>query len=285
MRIRIMKQQFLRPVLLCNDQSGSYDAALEAEIAGLLAEAGAPLVRRYGLPEDPLPTAEQLMADRADMLIVWTGDGTINAAAHLDALWDGALLVLPGGTLNLLSKSLHGDRDAVSILRDALAPTAKRQTIPILRYDGEKARRNALITILAGPATRWAEVRETMRQEGVLSASREAPEALEEMINGDSVRLAGSSIEFPAIILTPTPDGIEAHGILTDSSLDIIRHGLAWLSGDFRDGPSITLTKAREIVLESDAPIRLEFDGELTKVPSPARFSLAQSRIEFIATQ
>lgn len=280
-----MKQQFSKPILVCNNQSGSHDAAVESQIVAALAKAGMPLVRRYGLPDDDLPTADQLIADKADLLIVWTGDGTINAAADIDPKWGGALLALPGGTLNLLSKSLHGDRDPVTILRDAIGPSAKRRTISTLRYHGEQDRRHALITILAGPATRWAEVRETMRQDGLMSATREAPEALDDMMNGAGVRLQGSDIAFPAIILTPKASGIDAHGVLADTSLDIIRHGLAWLNGDFRDGPSLGLIHAPEIVLESDAPIRLEFDGELAEVPSPARFSLAESSMAFVTTR
>lgn len=284
MRIPFMKQQFFKPVLVCNDQSGSHDAAIETEIAELLQQENVPLLCSYRLPKDQVPSAEQLIADGADLLIVWTGDGTINAAAHINPKWNGALLALPGGTLNLLSKSIHGDRDPMSILRDAIGPKAQRRKIPTLRYEGPEKQHDALITILAGPATRWAEVRETMRQDGLISATEEAPEALDEMINGDGVHLLGEAEEYPAIILTPTSHAIEAHGIIADSTLDIIRHGLAWMKGDFRDGPSIKLTNSQEIILESRVAIRVEFDGELAEVSSPARFTLSESNIDFVTT-
>ena len=138
--------------------------------------------------------------------------------------------------------------------------------------------------MVAGPATRWADVRETMRQDGVIEASRDAPEALETMLNAPGVRVAGKSATYPAVILTPTDKGLVADGIQAEGAGDILRHGLAWLGGDFRDGPSEEIARGETIILESDAPISLEYDGELSQTASPARFALGMSRISFVAT-
>ena len=115
-----MTNPFTRPALICNTQSGSHDEAVRDQIAELCRTHGAPLVATFALPEDEIPDATELQLQRIDLLIVWTGDGTINAAAIKAAGWDGAILVLPGGTLNLLSKALHGDRPVTEILADAL---------------------------------------------------------------------------------------------------------------------------------------------------------------------
>ena len=64
----------------------------------------------------------------------------------------------------------------------------------------------------------------------------------------------------------------------------MLRHGLAWLGGDFRDGPSEEIASGETIILESEAPISLEYDGELRETPSPARFALGTSTVDFIAT-
>lgn len=283
-----MSHAFSKPVLVCNDQSGSHDAQIEQQLIDMLAEAGMPLLRRFCLPDDDLPDAAWLTEAGADVLIVWTGDGTINAAAGQAEGWAGAMLPLPGGTLNLLSKKLHGDRTPPDILRDVLSDIARRQRIAIL----QSSERIALITILAGPATQWAEVRETMRQDGVISATREAPEALDAMLNAAGVSLGGNgrvggdaaAATYPAIILTPTDDGIEAHGVLADGVMDIMRHGLAWLAGDFRDGPSEFLAKSDRIELVSTDNISMEFDGELMEIPSPATFHIGRSALDFIVT-
>lgn len=275
-----MTSPFARPALLCNVQSGSHDPAIRTAIEEACRSAGAPLAATFELPEGDVPDAAKLRDQDVDLLLVWTGDGTINAAARSAAGWDGALLPLPGGTLNLLSKALHGDRPVPDILADTLAGKGRRRPIPTIRSaDGE-----AFIAIVAGPATRWAEVRETMRQDGLLEAAGTAPEALDAMMNAPGVRVAGHGKAYPAVILTPTEAGVRADGILTEGTIDVLRHGLAWLGGDFRDGPNEAITQGETIILESDAPISLEYDGELAETASPARFALGASAVDFVAT-
>lgn len=275
-----MASSFSRPALICNSQSGSHDDAVLAAIVEACRVAGAPLVAVFALPDDEIPGAADLGRQGIDLLLVWTGDGTINTAATKAAGWDGAILPLPGGTLNLLSKALHGDRQATVILADTLQGKGRRSPIPTIR----SATGEAFITVVAGPATRWAEVRETMRQDGLIEASRAAPDALDAMTNAPGVKVAGDERPYPAVILTPTPDGIRADGILTEGTGDVLRHGLAWLGGDFRNGPSEGIATGETIILESDAAISLEYDGELAETASPARFALGASVVDFVAT-
>lgn len=275
-----MTSPFTRPALVCNIQSGSHDPAIRAAIEAACRDAGTPLVATFELPEGAVPDATTLRERGIDLLLVWTGDGTINAAARSAVGWDGAILPLPGGTLNLLSKALHGDRPAPEILTDALMGKGRRRPVPTIRSAGGEA----FIAIVAGPATHWAEVRETMRQEGLLEAGRAAPDALEAMMHAPGVRVAGHGKAYPAVILTPTEAGVRVDGILTEGTIDVLRHGLAWLGGDFRDGPSEEIAQGETIVLDSDAPISLEYDGELTETGSPARFGLAASAVDFVAT-
>lgn len=313
-----MTYLFHRPILVCNAQSGSHDPEMETQLGEILRSAGRPFVHSIHLPDDDVPSRNMLEAHDADLLVIWTGDGSIRAAAQKIDGWDGAILPLPGGTLNLLSKNLHGDRDPADILRDVVSDHAMRRSIPILRASassiagpssgfnskslagpssgsvskslagpssGEQNNSIALITILAGPATRWAEVREIMRQDGIISASRSAPDAVDAMLNAPGVRVAGHAGDHSAVILTPLADGIDAHGILAEGAMDLLRHGLAWLGGDFRDGPSQFITKTAEICLESDHPISIEFDGELTEHPSPLFVRLDHSTTDFLSTR
>lgn len=305
-----MTYLFHRPIMVCNAQSGSHDPEMETQLGEILRAAGRPFVHSIHLPDDDVPSRDMLEAHDADLLVIWTGDGSIRAAAQKIDGWDGAILPLPGGTLNLLSKKLHGDRDPADILRDVVSDHAMRRSIPILRgsahsladassgpssgppsnhlaspSSGEGDDSIALITILAGPATRWAEVRETLRHDGIISATRGARGAVNAMLNAPGVRVAGHAGEHSAVILTPLPDGIDVHGILAEGAMDLLRHGLAWLGGDFRDGPSQLITKANELCLESDRPISVEFDGELTEHPSPLFVRLGHSATDFLSTR
>lgn len=282
MRLMRMTHLFQRPVMLCNTQSGSHDPEMHAELREIFRAAGRPLVHSIHLPEDDVPSREMLQAHDADLLVIWTGDGTIRAAVQKINGWDGAILPLPGGTLNLLSKKLHGDRDPATILRDVVSDHATRLSIPILRAADDSI---ALITLLAGPATRWAEVRETMRQDGIISAAQNAPDAVDAMRNAPGVRVAGHAGEHSAVILTPMHDAIDVQAILADGTMDMLRHGLAWLGGDFRDGPSRFITKATEITLESSRPISVQFDGELMERPASLAVRLDHSASDFLSTR
>ena len=76
-----MTSPFSRPALVCNDQSGSHDEAVLEQIVESCRAAGAPLAATFALPDDAIPGAAELARRGIDLLLVWTGDGTINAAA------------------------------------------------------------------------------------------------------------------------------------------------------------------------------------------------------------
>src|SRR3546814_12602590 len=81
------------------------------------------------------------------------------------------------------------------------------------------------------------------------------------MLDAPGVRIAPDGSDYQAVILTPTARGVRADGVLTESATDVLRHGLAWLGGDFRDGPSETLATAAMLTPESAHPIGPEPDG------------------------
>src|SRR3546814_18686364 len=159
----MMTNHFSRPALICNSQSGGHDEDIMDTIAEICRASGAPLAATFALPDDDIPGAAELERRGIDLLLVWTGDGTINAAATKAAGWDGAVLPLPGGTRNLLAKELHGDRPVPAILSDALQGKGRRQPGPMTRSDGG----GPYIHTVAGPAPQRTQVPGTKRQEGL----------------------------------------------------------------------------------------------------------------------
>ena len=126
-----MTSPFARPALLYNLRSGSSDDAIVERLTRLCADHGMPFAATFTLPDGELPTAATLAKAGADLLVVLSGEGTVNAAAAALETWDGALLPLPGGTLNLFHKRLHGDLSPEDILKDALeiATGSKKQLL------------------------------------------------------------------------------------------------------------------------------------------------------------
>lgn len=275
-----MTSAFTRPALLYNLRSGSSDDAVVERLAQLCADHGAAIAATFALPDGDIPTPAALAEAGADLLIVLSGDGTVNAAAAALESWDGALLPLPGGTLNLFHKRLHGDRPPEEILLDALEGRARRVHPPTIRSDAGRA----YIGVIAGPTTAWAEVREQFRQLSLSGLAETIPGAIDATLYGDGVRIRGSDESFQAINLTPEDDRILAEGLITDSAGSILRHGIAWLAGDFREGPSVDLSEQRSVVIEGKGSIGLLLDGEPAELPSGSTYRLEASPLAFIAT-
>ncbi|MBA4752138.1 MAG: sphingosine kinase [Sphingopyxis sp.] len=275
-----MASSFTRPALICNLRSGSSDEALVGRLTEICDAAGAPLLRTIILPDGELPSADMLAADGIDLLLVLSGDGTLNAAAAKLETWDGVMLPLPGGTLNLFHKTLHGDAAPEDILHDALAGKARTVHPPTILSDAGRA----YIGVIAGPTTAWAEVREQFRSLSLGGLAETIPDAIDATLHGDGVRIRGSEQSFQAINLTPKPDRIQAEGLITDSAGSILSHGIAWLGGDFREGPSVDLSERRAVVLESKGSIGLLLDGEPAELPSGATYRLESSPLAFLAT-
>jgi diacylglycerol kinase family enzyme len=275
-----MTSSFNRPALICNLRSGSSDEALVGRLTEICHAAGSPLVRTVTLPDDDLPSATALEGDGIDLLLVLSGDGTLNAAAGRLETWRGAMLPLPGGTLNLFHKTLHGDRSPEDILHDALAGKAQSVHPPTILCDAGRA----YIGVIAGPTTAWAEVREQFRSLSLSGLAETIPDAIDATLYGDGVRILGSDESFQAINLTPKPDRILAEGLITDSAGSILSHGIAWLGGDFREGPSVDLSERRAVVIESEGSIGLLLDGEPAELPSGATYRLEASPLAFLAT-
>lgn len=275
-----MTHRFTRPGLVCNLRSGSSDEALVGRLTEICEAAAAPLVRAFILPDDDLPTTAMLADEGIDLLLVLSGDGTLNAAAGKLENWDGVILPLPGGTLNLFHKTLHGDRGPEDILQDALAGKARAVHPPTILCDAGRA----YIGVIAGPTTAWAEVREQFRSLSLSGLAETIPGAIDATLNGDGVRIRGSEQYFQAINLTPKPDRILAEGLITDSAGAILSHGIAWLGGDFREGPSVDLFERRAVVIESTGSIGLLLDGEPAELPSGATYRLEASPLPFLAT-
>ena len=144
---------------ITNPQSGSSDAAKAEAILAVFVERGLTLVGRTDFPDDDLPTPEALAVAEADTVVLFAGDGTINAAVCALADWDGAILILPGGTMNMLAKSLHGDADPAAIIV-AAHESERRIALPFV----EAGKHRALVGLIVGPAANWYRARERIRE-------------------------------------------------------------------------------------------------------------------------
>ena len=269
--------------LIVNPASGSYSDAAVAELRAAFAGAGAAVERT--LMADRLPDRAALEAAGVPLVAAFAGDGTVNALATGLEGWAGALLVLPGGTANLLARQLHGESDAAEIA--ARLPGLARLRRPCIRCSAG----TALAEVLAGPGATWSDVREELREPAVGALAGKAVAALRQSTAGPMVHLAepplGDSAGYSGIRLAVSGGTMEVEGYGAQTVGDYFRQGLALLRRNFREGPHDELGCHPAILCRSEggAPMPLMIDGERREGAPEERFSLAPFALDLLGTR
>lgn len=270
--------------LLINSASGSYSEAAVDDLSNSLAAAGCAPARVIQFPDEDLPTPEQLDAAGVATLAVFTGDGTINAAACAVEGWSGALLVLPGGTQNLLAKSLHGDVPAEAVT-SALAGARRERRNAIRTSQG-----TALIELLTGPGAMWADVREGVRDFDLGTIAETFGKALSETREGPGVRVEAPKVGKPegyrAVRLDCSGERMLTEGYDFSDWGQFAAQGFAMLvKRDFRQGPHDELGRFDTVTLKSDGPIAMMIDGERREGGTEERVTCEPLALDFIVTR
>jgi hypothetical protein len=271
--------------LVRNQASGSNDEAALAALESCCADAGFHIARQVCFPEDDLPGADELDRAGIGIVAVFTGDGTANSLITALAGWSGAILVLPGGTMNLLYHRLHGERGMEEVVALAAAGKASRRRPGVIRCP----QGTATVDLLAGPGTKWYEVREAMREADALAVAESAAQAIGETLAqpGIACREAGRSEGYPLVMLTPRDAGIEVSGFYAETPGDFFAQGWALLKRNFREGPHETFGLFRRVTLASTdgAAFGMMLDGEKREAPGAQEFVLAPCEVDLLATQ
>lgn len=273
--------------LVCNPASGSNDEAALAELTDAFTEAGLALDRIVRFPDEPAPKPVDLDVAGVDLLAVFAGDGTTHSAVTTAWDWGGAVLVLPGGTMNMLSKRMHGEATGPEIV----ARLAGRD-LRTVRPQVIRSRHGIGLTgALAGPGTVWNEVREAMRAADILEFVSTAREAIAQSASGPKVKCAevdcGREDGYAAITVVPHDDGLEANGYYAESLADFAGQGIALLNRDFRDGPHDELGRHPQLRLVCPAgePMGLLIDGEPFDGGPEEVFELGPCAVDLVTTK
>jgi diacylglycerol kinase family enzyme len=268
--------------LIVNEASGSYDAGVIADIETWFADGGQPVDCIVRCPDEELPSPQRLRDAGVEILTIYAGDGTTNSALKAAAGWDGAVLILPGGTMNLLARALHGESSCQKIIAQACAEQRTRQLNTVEIGDNI-----AYVGVIAGPTTSWAKVREKARHSEVGELVFTAiPEAITESLSGPQVGLQGQAETYPAIFAAPRETTMALCGFTAAGIGEVVAHASAWLNGDFREGPRVDLGEAEHVVLVSEAEsIGLLIDGEPAKCKPGDLLRLGRAPHHFIDTR
>lgn len=271
--------------LIVNSASGSNDEAALAALQDAFAAAGRTPDRVIDCSTQDLPTTADLTGGGVTVLAIFTGDGTINAAVPKLEGWDGAVLVLPGGTANLLARALHGERSAAEIVALFGEGQMARVRRPCLRFD----QGTALIEVLAGPGATWSDVREGLRDGDLGEVATKTVEAVKQSANGSMVAVVapplGNPDGYAGVRLVPTENGIAIDGYGAETLGDYVKQGIALLKRDFREGPHDELGFQQQILCRAvdDGAIELMLDGERATGRSEEQFKIGELAVDLLA--
>lgn len=239
--------------LATNSSSGSFDAALLADVRSALQSGDDPpfdgVDTIIDCQSDPLPDGADLDRAGVSWLAVLAGDGTLSRyLAKLEReRWRGAVLPLPGGTQNLLCGAIHGDRNATDIGAMMARGELRKVQRRCLRCEDY----TALAEILLGPGAGWAHVREDFRAGKIEGTLDKSLAIIKDAAAGPHVRIAepaiGRETGYPGLHFSLSTGTMTARGYHMDNPAEWLRQGTAMALRDFREGPYEdlgTLTRA-----------------------------------------
>jgi len=266
---------------ITNPHSGSSDATRAEAIETACGERGLSFVGRSDFPDQALPTPQDLNRAQADTVVLFAGDGTINAAVCSLADWEGAILILPGGTMNMLAKMLHGDADPATILAAAHA-RERRVALPCV----EAGKYRAFVGLIVGPAASWYRAREHVR-EGSLDQLWPAMRAAWRRTFGRGVRVTGTPNLPPhvqGVFIRAEDDHLEVAAVDARDFRSIADLGWSWVSGDWVAARAVTEIRADELRIAERRPVLALFDGEPEMLDPGTRIRVGRTREQFLAT-
>ena len=268
--------------IILNRASRAVGEDWEAKLVAAFEARGAEVAGTTDFPDDDLPSPKDLDVADVDVAVVAAGDGTINATAHALEDWSGTLLVLPGGTMNLLAKALHGDALPEAIVAAVTSPPAAHPLPTVVSGD-----HRAVVGIIVGPAARWVHAREAVRHgrwHRLLRAIRLA--SLRTLSQSVRVREgARRSKGYRAIFAHPNGDSLAIIRVRAAGWADGVRLGFTYVTGTWERARGIETNNVAEVRLASERPVFALFDGEPVYLPPDAKLRAGKTRLKFVTTK
>lgn len=267
---------------ITNPGSGSTSKAKCAAITALFAEHALTLAGTTDFPEQSIPDGAALDAAGVDTVVLFAGDGTINAALCKLADWGGAFLILPGGTMNLLARLLHDSPDPHAIVAAAVRAT-RRVALPYI----EAGPHRAFVGLILGPAAHWFRAREAARAGRPARLAAAARFAWRRTF-GRGVRVEGAARlkrGYQAVFVRPEPDGLSVAAVDARDWRSIVELGWTWLTGEWVAAQAVTRDRVPVLRVGGRRPVLALFDGEPETLAPGTRITGGTSRRAFIATR
>lgn len=274
------KEHPLKLYALINAESGSTannsEDALRSELQAL------------GLSADIVPVGagelnsavHTAIASGPDALIVWGGDGSVACALSASGPSGPPVLALPGGTMNLVHKRLHGEEmDWKKIMGSAL-----RAPAPEPFSAGCVSEHMFFVAAMMGQMTALAESREAARHGQLLEAAQLAINSdaltLDRRLRLESVHASGNQT-FDAVAAAVVIGGgsaprLKVAAIHPQTTFDWMAIAVDALANGWRDADSIEIDETKTVLITDVDGIEFAatVDGETVTMQSGTIISL-----------
>ena len=268
-----------RVVAVLNTGSGSCDETSADQARALLDHAGLEAAEIVSVGPTELAAALQGAAATADVLIVLGGDGTIGTAAGLCGGPNAPYLIpLPGGTMNMLPKSLYGAETWTDALAAVLAAPVEQKV-----SGGDLAGHRFYCAAILGAPSLWADAREAVREGHLLEAAQRAVTATRRSLS-DAVEYdfgsASGSAEAVAVIcplvsqaLSDDERSLEAVALDPETAAGLFGLAFHAVFDGWRNDLSVTRVKTRTIRVDGHGDLPIILDGEKLDIGRSATIS------------
>jgi Diacylglycerol kinase catalytic domain len=243
-----------------------------------------------GSPElrllDEAGCPDRTLLDADDLVAVFGGDGTINSVVQALTGWDGAVLILPGGTMNLASKRMHGDASAHEILQSVACGQARRARPKIICTPHG----NSLAGVMVGPGTSWGDVREALRDADLRRVAASTVRAF--VTTTAAARIVctepalGRADGYPMVEALPNAAGMELSGYHADDVGEFAVGLIALLRHDFRSGPHDSFQIGDRVTLSAldGEPVGTLIDGETAPSAANVVLTVGTAEVDLLVT-
>lgn len=268
---------------ITNPNSGTTSHQKCEALEAVFAESGLRLAGRTHFPADSLPKGAELDAAGVDTVVLFAGDGTINAALCALAEWQGAFLILPGGTMNLLAKSLHSETDPHKIVHAARV-SDRRVALPFV----EAGPHRAFVGLILGPAAAWARAREAVRKGRAGRLIGAARAAWRKTFGGGGIRLEGApglGDQYQAVFVSPNLGDLHVAAVDARDWGSIVQLGWEWVTGDWIAARAVSETRTTALRVRGNRPVMALFDGEPVTLGPRETIRAGKSLETFIQTR
>jgi len=254
----------VRALVLCNEKAGSVAPGDGEKLRALLAAHGFSDIEMADC--QALDSSAFKTAQSHDVIVVLGGDGTARSAAEAAPDNSPPMILLPGGTLNVLPRALYGDLAWPEALAAALERGRVRRLV-----GGFANGAPFFVAAMFGAPTLLARAREAVREGKYISAIKRfrhfGKRAFARGLRARPERMKMRKAEAIGVLCPSYSGAVEGEHLEwvrldTARLVDFVRVGLRALGPGWRDDPAVELRRCRQGDIVSLGVIPAVLDGE-----------------------